>query len=81
MNKLMLTLALVLSLLVTSGCQTTRPSGPADIDNGTICAILAETDALPTLTNEERALILQHFTRLTKDKLKSPDALKKEFKC
>lgn len=81
-KRLMMPLMLSL-LLVTSGCQTTRLSVPtASVsDPKVICLILDEVDTLPTLTDEEAQLILDHFSWLTKDKLKAPESLKREFKC
>lgn len=83
MTRRLMTLLMLSLLLVTSACQTTKHSVPSASvsDPKVICTILDEVDTLPTLTDEETRLILDRFSWLTKDKLKAPESLKREFKC
>jgi hypothetical protein len=46
-----------------------------------ICLALSKSDTLPVLTKEEKALLLQHFSREVLDRLKTPQAIMRQIGC
>lgn len=71
--------AIVSAMLLLTGCQTTTLSVPVSLD--TICLALSRSNALPVLTSQEKALIKAHFSRLTKDRLKTPQSIMEALQC
>lgn len=65
--------------LALTACQTTKRSVPVDIR--VPCRVAERSDLLPVLTNEERAYIAAHFSRLAKDTIKTPAAIKRALNC
>jgi hypothetical protein len=46
-----------------------------------ICLALSRSDTLPVLTETEKALIRQHFSRETMDRMKTPRAIMQRIGC
>jgi 2-C-methyl-D-erythritol 4-phosphate cytidylyltransferase len=65
-------------MLILAGCQTTKLSAG---HHAAICLALTKSDTLPTLTEAEKSLIRQHFSRQTMDKLKTPQAVMRQIGC
>jgi hypothetical protein len=66
-------------MLILQACQTTRPLVIAG--EPSLCLALSRSNTLPTLTDQEKALIREQFSRETKDILKTPQAIMKAVNC
>ena len=69
--------ALLSSAPTLTACRTTLPSAAPP----TICRALARSDVLAALTEDEKALIRERFSRATKDRLKMNRAIAREIGC
>lgn len=77
--RLLTICVLLLTAPTLTACQTTRRSVPVDVT--TICLALSKADVLPTLDEEEKALLREHFSRDSLDRLKMPRAIMREIGC
>lgn len=75
MWKPMRNCALACAMSILSACATTTPSVE------TICLAIAADDVLPVLTDKEKRLIREEFSRRAKDVLKTPAAQKRALGC
>jgi uncharacterized lipoprotein YmbA len=78
MPRLKMSFMIACAALLLTACQTTKrlaASQPA------ICLALSKSDTLPVLTKEEKALLLQHFSREVLDRLKTPQAIMRQIGC
>lgn len=71
---------IALIVLTLTGCQTTKLSAPP-VSLSTICAALKKGDPLEYLTDEDKRVARELFTREGKDALKMARAIRKELKC
>jgi uncharacterized protein YcfL len=67
------------SALLLTACQTTKRL--AQVDRETICLALERADPLTGLTDEDKRIVRELFTREGKDALKMARALRKEIQC
>jgi hypothetical protein len=72
--------ALVSIGLLLTACQTTKRSGPP-VSLSTICAALQKGDPLKYLTDEDKALVRERFSREGKDGQKMNRAIMREIGC
>lgn len=79
MRKLIVLCAMLSSVLTLGACQTTKRL--ASVDRTTICLALEKADPLTGLTDEDKRLIREGFSREGKDALKMARAIRKELQC
>jgi hypothetical protein len=79
MRKVIVLCAMLLSALILQACQTTKRL--AQVDRETICLALKRADPLTGLTDEDKRIVRELFTREGKDALKMARALRKEIQC
>jgi hypothetical protein len=79
MRKVIVLCAMLLSALTLQACQTTKRL--AQVDKTTICLALARADPLSVLSDEEKRVVREMFSRQGKDALKMARALRKEIGC
>lgn len=76
--------AILLIAPTLTACLTTRRLGPPPAPAAfpeTLCRALERGDIIPTLTPEEGALIRERFSRVTKDKAKMNNVLRRDLGC
>lgn len=79
MQRVIVSCVMLSSALTLQACQTTKHS--ALVDKTTICLALGRADPLSALSDEEKRLVRETFTRKGKDALKMARALRKEIGC
>lgn len=78
MRRVIALFAMLSSALILTACRTTYL---ASVDKTTICRALERADPLSALSDEERRIVRESFTRQGKDALKMARALRKEIGC
>jgi hypothetical protein len=79
MNATTTVCAMLFAALTLAACQTTKRL--AQVDRETICLALERADPLTGLTDEDKRIVRELFTREGKDALKMARALRKEIQC